>query len=79
MKATVRQKRDRSFTTSILSAEANQFRSELRGEGIKADETVSVEEGQEFIAFSFAPKVAIEEIEQLLELLGYNFTTQQIA
>jgi hypothetical protein len=79
MKATVLQKQDRSFTTSILSTEANQFRSELRGEGIKADETISVEEGKEFIAFSFSPKVAIEEIEQLLEVVGYNFTTNQIA
>ncbi len=79
MKATVLQKQDRSFTTSILSIEANQFRSELRGEGIKADEAISVAEGKEFIAFSFSPKVAIEEIEQLLEAVGYNFSTKQIA
>jgi hypothetical protein len=79
MKATVIQKQDQSFTTSILSTEANQFRSELRGEGIKSDETVSVQEGKEFTAFSFAPKVAIEEIEKLLETVGYNFTTNQIA
>ena len=79
MKATVRQKQDRSFTTSILSTEANQFRSELRGEGIKADESTSVEEGKETISFSFSSKVAIEEIEILLETVGYNFTTNQIA
>ena len=79
MKATVLQKQDHSFTTSILSAEANQFRSELRGEGIKADETASQEEGKDFIAFSFNSKVAIEEVEKLLELVGYNFATKQIA
>jgi hypothetical protein len=79
MKATVLQKKDRTFTVSILATVANQFRSELRGEGIKADETVSVEEGKEAIAFAFGPKVAIEEIEQLLETVGYGFTTNQIA
>jgi hypothetical protein len=79
MKATVLLKKDRTFTVSILAAVAQQFRSELRGEGIKADETVSVAEGKEAIAFSFGPKVAIEEIEKLLELVGYNFTTNQIA
>ena len=79
MQATVLQKQDRSFTVSILATVANQFRSELRGEGIKADETVSVEEGKEAIAFSFGPRVAIEEIEKILEIVGYGFTTQQIA
>ena len=79
MKATVLQKRDRTFTVSILAVVAQQFRSELRGEGIKADETPSVEDGKDFIAFSFNPRVAIEEIEQLLEIVGYNFTTNQIA
>jgi hypothetical protein len=79
MKATVQLKHDQSFTVSILATVANQFRSELRGEGIKADETVSLEAGQEFIAFSFSPKIAIEEIEKLLETIGYNFTTNQIA
>jgi len=79
MKATVLQKKDRTFTVSILAVVAQQFRSELRGEGIKADETVSDQEGKEAIAFSFGSKVAIEEIEQLLELVGYNFTTSQIA
>jgi hypothetical protein len=79
MKATVLLKRDRTFTVSILATVAQQFRSELRGEGIKAAETVSVAEGKEAIAFSFNPKVAIEEIEQLLEIIGYSFTTQQIA
>ena len=79
MTATVLQKPDQTFTVSILAAVANQFRSELRGEGIKAVETPSVAEGKEAIAFSFGPKVAIEEIEQLLELVGYNFTTNQIA
>ena len=79
MTATVFQKKDRTFTVSILAAVANQFRSELRGEGIKADETASREEGKDVIAFSFNSKVAIEEIEKLLELVGYNFTTSQIA
>ena len=79
MKATVLLKRDRTFTVSILATVAQQFRSELRGEGIKAVETPSVEEGKEFTAFSFGPRVAIEEIEQLLEIVGYNFATQQIA
>ena len=79
MTATVLQKPDQTFTVSIPAAVANQFRSELRGEGIKADETVSVEEGKDFIAFSFNSRVAIEEIEQLLEVVGYNFTTSQIA
>ena len=78
MTATVLQKKDQTFTVSILAAVANQFRSELRGEGIKADETVSQEEGKEAISFSFGPKVAIEEVEKLLELIGYNFTTNQI-
>jgi len=79
MTATVLQKKDQTFTVSILAAVANQFRSELRGEGIKADETASVEEGKDIIAFSFNSQVAIEEIEQLLELVGYGFTTNQIA
>ena len=79
MKATVLQKHDRTFTVSILATVAQQFRSELRGEGIKADETASVQEGKEFTAFSFGPRVAIEEIERLLEIVGYGFTTQQIA
>jgi hypothetical protein len=89
MTATVLQKKDRTFTVSILATVAQQFRSELRGEGIKADETPSVQDGKDFIAFSFpvrhslgdggSPKVPIEEIEQLLELVGYGFTTQQIA
>jgi len=79
MTATVLQKKDQTFTVSILATVANQFRSELRGEGIKADETASVEEGKDFIAFSFNSKVAIEEVEKLLELVGYNFTTNQIA
>ena len=89
MKATVLQKKDRTFTVSILTAVANQFRQELRGEGIKADETPSVQEGKDFIAFSFpgrhslagggGPIVAVEEIERLLETVGYGFTTQQIA
>jgi len=79
MKATVLQKHDRTFTVSILAAVAQQFRSELRGEGIKADETASVEEGKDFISFSFNPRVAIEEIEILLETVGYNFATKQIA
>lgn len=79
MTATVLQKKDQTFTVSILAAVANQFRSELRGEGIKADETASQEEGKDVIAFSFNSKVAIEEIEKLLELVGYNFTTSQIA
>ena len=46
MKATVLQKKDRTFTVSILATVAQQFRSELRGEGIKAAETVSVAEGK---------------------------------
>ena len=79
MKATVLLKRDRTFTVSILATVANQFRSELRGEGIKAAETPSVQDGKEFTAFSFGPRVAIEEIEKLLEVVGYNFTTNQIA
>jgi hypothetical protein len=79
MKATVLLKRDRTFTVSMLAAVANQFRQELRGEGIKAVETASVAEGKEAIAFSFGPRVAIEEIEHLLEIVGYGFTTQQIA
>ena len=79
MTATVLQKKDRTFTISILAAVAQQFRSELRGEGIKADETASEEEGKEVIAFSFNSKVAIEEIERLLETVGYGFTTSQIA
>ncbi|HXI84979.1 MAG TPA: hypothetical protein VNL17_12905 [Verrucomicrobiae bacterium] len=89
MTATVLQKRDRTFTVSILATVAQQFRSELRGEGIKADETPSVQEGKDFIAFSFpgrhslgaggGPLVAIEEIEILLETVGYGFTTNQIA
>jgi hypothetical protein len=79
MKATVLQKRDHSFTTTMLTTEANQFRSELRGEGIKSDESVSTTDGKEFTAFSFSPKVAIEEIEILLETVGYGFTTNQIA
>jgi hypothetical protein len=78
MTATVLQKKDQTFTVSILATVANQFRSELRGEGIKADETASQEEGKEVIAFSFNSKVAIEEVEKLLELVGYNFTTSQI-
>jgi len=79
MTATVLQKKDHTFTVSILATTAQQFRSELRGEGIKADETTTQEEGKELIAFSFNSKVAIEEIEKLLELVGYNFTTSQIA
>jgi len=79
MTATVLQKRDHSFTVVILNFAANQFRCELRGEGIKADETASVAEGKEAIAFSFSPRVAIEEIEHLLEVVGYNFATHQIA
>jgi hypothetical protein len=89
MKATVLLKRDRTFTVSILAAVANQFRFELRGEGIKAVETPSVQEGKDFVAFSFparhslgaggGPIVAVEEIERLLEIVGYGFTTRQIA
>ena len=79
MTATVLQKKDQTFTVSILATVANQFRSELRGEGIKADETASQEEGRDVIAFSFNSKVAIEEVEKLLETVGYNFTTNQIA
>ncbi len=79
MTATVRQKKDQTFTVSILATVANQFRSELRGEGIKADETASQEEGKDVIAFSFNSKVGIEEVEKLLEMIGYNFTTNQIA
>jgi hypothetical protein len=79
MTATVLQKKDRTFTVSILAAVAQQFRSELRGEGIKAYETASEKEGKEVIAFSFNSKVAIEEVEKLLELVGYGFTTNQIA
>ena len=79
MRATVIQKKDRSFTVLTLANAAPQLRSELRGEGIKADETTSVQEGKDCIAFSFGPKTAIEEIERLLEIVGYQFTTQQIA
>ena len=89
MKATVLLNKDRTFTVSILATVAQQFRSELRGEGIKAVETVSDQEGKEFTVFSFpvrhslgdggSPRVAIEEIEQLLEVVGYNFVTHQIA
>ena len=79
MKATVLQKKDHTFTVSILATVAQQFRSELRGEGIKSDESVSTTDGKEFTAFSFTSKVAIEEIEILLETVGYGFTTSQIA
>jgi len=78
MKATVLQKKDGSFTVSILDIVAKQFRSELRGEGITAGETVSIEEGQEAIAFSFAQKIEIEDIERLLETVGYEFTTKPV-
>jgi hypothetical protein len=79
MTATVLQKRDRSFTVVILNFAANQFRCELRGEGIKSTESASVAEGKEATAFSFNSKVAIEEIEHLLEVVGYGFSTHQIA
>ena len=51
MRATVLQKKDGTFTVSILNVVATQFRAELRGEGITAGETVSNEGGQETIAF----------------------------
>ena len=78
MKATVLHKKDGSFTVSILDVVAKQFRSELRGEGITAGETVSNEGGQEAVAFSFNPKIAIEDIERLLEIVGYEFTTKPV-
>lgn len=78
MKASVLQKRDGSFTVSILNDVANQFRAELRGEGIAAGETVSIEGSQETTAFSFNQKVAIEDIEKLLEVVGYEFTTKPV-
>jgi hypothetical protein len=78
MKATVLQKKDGSFTVSILNVVANQFRAELRGEGITAGETVSTEGGQEAVAFSFNQKIYVEDIEKLLELVGYDFTTKPV-
>jgi len=79
MKATVLHKKDGSFTVSILGIVAKQFRGELRGEGITAGETVSMEGGQEAIAFSFSQKIAIEDIEELLEVVGYDFTTRPVS
>lgn len=78
MKASVLRKKDGGFTVSILTVVAKQFRAELRGEGITAGETVSIEGGQEAIAFSFNQKVAIEDIERLLEVVGYDFTTKPV-
>jgi hypothetical protein len=78
MKATILRKKDGSFTVSILNVVAKQFRAELRGEGITAGETVSIEGGQETIAFFFNQKVAIEDIEILLEVLGYDFATKPV-
>jgi len=79
MKATVLQKKDGSFTVSILDVVAKQFRAELRGEGIVAGETVSIDGGQEAVAFSFNQKIAIEDIERLLEFVGYDFTTKPVS
>jgi hypothetical protein len=78
MKVTLLRKKDGSFTVSILNIVAKQFRAELRGEGIKAGETVSNAGGQEAIAFSFNQKVAMEDIEILLEGVGYDFTSKPV-
>jgi len=75
MRATILQRPGGSFTVVIPSIVAGQFRLELRGESIKGEETPSVQEGKDMIAFSFSPTVAVEDIEKVLETLGYDFTT----
>ena len=78
MKASILQRPEGSFTVVIPAAVAGQFRSELRGEQIKSEEAASVQDGKEVIAFSFNHSVAIEDIEKILETLGYDFATQQV-
>ena len=78
MKASILQQPEGSFTVVIPASVAGQFRSELRGETIKSEEAASVQEGKDVIAFSFGPTVAIEDIEKILETLGYDFRTLQV-
>jgi hypothetical protein len=79
MKASILQRPAGSFTVVILAAVAGQFRMELRGEGIKAEEAASAQDGKDVIAFSFSHLVAIEDIEKIIEGLGYDFSTVQVA
>jgi hypothetical protein len=78
MKATVMQRPEGSFAVVIMDVEAERFRFKLRGEGMTIEETVKGQEGKKTVAFAFGATVAIEDVQKLLEDLGYDCTTQQV-